>query len=448
MHNPSELNLNWNYAKEVVPFEKYLSDELMNMRTAKTQLLTKSGKSSESTDWVSYPKHLGLHAIEVQKHLVDEVQKHSNAVVIVGIGGSLLGAKAIYEALTHTYALSNAKKFHPTPLLFWAGHHLSQDELIELCEVLDGYSPSLVVISKSGGTTEPALAFRILKQYFDKRFSVPECQKRIFAITDEHEGSLLSLAKQNHYSTFAIPRGIGGRYSVFTSVGLFPLALAGIPVLEFMKGACHAQEICTHPDYNDFGNNPAILYAAIRNILYKNNYKIEALCTWTPKVKGVSEWWKQLFGESDGKDGTGIFPASANFTTDLHSLGQYFQDGERHLFSTHLKFHEHHLLKIPSSQLADGFDFLVGKDYSFAQEKAQEGTFLAHTHGKMPILLWEIPTLNAYWLGAWMYTNMFACGLGGYARGINPFNQPGVENYKNNMFSLMGKPGFERKNHG
>jgi glucose-6-phosphate isomerase len=217
------------------------------------------------------------------------------------------------------------------------------------------------------------------------------------------------------------------------------LALAGINVTDFVQGGIDAYEHCTNKDNNHYSNNLALCYAGIRNILYKNNYKVEALCSWTPKAKGIAEWWKQLFGESDGKDGTGIFPASANFTTDLHSLGQYFQQGERHLFSTHLKFKETNKVTIPKSDLKDGFNFLSNKDFSFVQEQAQQGTFLAHRDGKMPILIWNIPELNAYWLGNWMFTNMFACAVGGYARGIDPFNQPGVEDYKKNMFALMGK---------
>ena len=435
------LAFNWHKAQSVFPLQQHLENEAPNLILAKNSLLLKKGKSAEYTDWISFMKESALNTIEQQKSMVEKICKNSNAIVVIGIGGSLLGTKAIYEALTHSFALTNPNKRNEHPLLFWAGHHLAQDELIELCEALDGYSPSLVVVSKSGGTTEPALAFRILKQYLNNRFGNEETQKRIFAITDPANGTLLSIAKENNYPSFPIPKGIGGRYSVFTSVGLLPLALAGINVTEFVQGGIQAFENCTSTENNSMENNLALCYAGIRNILYKNHYKIEALCSWTPKAKGIAEWWKQLFGESDGKEGTGLFPASANFTTDLHSLGQYFQQGERHLFATHLKFCENNKVTVPESSLHDGFEFLAGKDYSYVQEKAQEGTFLAHTDGKIPILIWEIPSLNAYWLGNWMFTNMFACAVGGYARGIDPFNQPGVEDYKNNMFTLMGKHG-------
>ncbi len=329
---------------------------------------------------------------------------------------------------------------------------MAQDEPAELCDALDGFSPSLIVISKSGGTTEPALAFRILKNYLQSRFGEQETQKRIFAITDPSSGTLLSIAKENHYPYFTVPKGIGGRFSIFSSVGLFPLALAGIDVTDFVQGGIDALENCRQTSETPLQNNVALCYAGIRNILYRHNYKIEALCAWTPKAKGIAEWWKQLFGESDGKGNTGIFPASANFTTDLHSLGQYFQEGERHLFATHLKFAQETSLSktrpsltIPASSLKDGFDFLTGKELSDVQREAQAGTFLAHCDGKVPTLVWEIPKLNAYWIGHWMFTNMLSCAIGGYARGINPFDQPGVENYKTNMFALLGKPGVEQK---
>ncbi len=452
MSNSKSFFLNWTKANSVFPLETLLAQDTQNILSAKSMLLSKTGKSPEFTDWISFMREHALTTIERQKSFVEKISAKSDAFVVIGIGGSLLGTKAVYEALTHSFSQSNPKKLSGKPLLFWAGHHVAQEELIELCEALDFYSPSLVVISKSGGTTEPALAFRILKEYLEQRFGKVETAQRIFAITDPNNGTLLSLAKEHRYPYFPIPEGVGGRYSIFTSVGLLPLALAGINVTEFVQGGIDALENCTYQDNNSLNNNPALCYAAIRNILYKNNYKIEALCSWTPKAKGIAEWWKQLFGESDGKQETGIFPASANFTTDLHSLGQYFQEGERHLFATHLKFMSEvsHTKKtqkimIPRSDLKDGFEFLENKELSYVQQQAQAGTFLAHADGKVPTLVWEIPELNAYWLGFWMFTNMFACAVGNYARGINPFDQPGVEAYKNNMFALMEKKGFEQK---
>lgn len=454
MTNEKRLVLDWTKAHDVFPLEKHLANETQNLISAKKSLLNGSGKSPEFTGWIDYVSKDSSEALQSLKKQVDTICSHSDAVVVVGIGGSLLGTKAVYDALSHTYALVNPEAFHRRPLLFWAGHHIALDELTELLDALDSYSPSLIVVSKSGETTEPALAFRVLKNYLEERFGAQEAAHRIFAVCDPTSGTLLKIAKENNYPHFPIPKNIGGRYSVFTPVGLFPLAIAGINVTELIAGAKAAFEDCTSDKNHSLETNPALCYAGIRNILYKNDYKIESLCTWTPKLKSISEWWKQLFGESDGKDHTGIFPASAQFTTDLHSLGQYFQDGERHLFATHLRILDEYSLakgtikrriKIPASTSPDGFEFLTGQDLSFVQSQAQLGTFLAHSDGKVPTLVWEIPELNAFWLGYWLYTNMFACAVGGYARGINPFNQPGVENYKTNLFALIGKPDYTDK---
>ncbi|MES2616100.1 MAG: glucose-6-phosphate isomerase, partial [Bdellovibrionota bacterium] len=252
MSEKNSLSLHWNKANSVFPIEKHLENELNNLVQAKNDLLDKKGKSSEFTDWISFIKESAQATIEQQKPFVESISSHSDAIIVIGIGGSLLGTKAVYEALTHSFALSNAKEFHKKPLLFWAGHHLAQEELLELCEALESYTPSLVVISKSGGTTEPALAFRVLKQYLDNRFGIEAAQKRIFAITDPSNGTLLSISKKNHYPAFPIPQGIGGRYSIFTAVGLFPLALAGINVEEFVQGGLHAFEIFTSKENNSF----------------------------------------------------------------------------------------------------------------------------------------------------------------------------------------------------
>lgn len=452
--NEKRLVLDWTKVHDVFPIEKHLANETQNLISAKKSLISKSGKSPEFTGWVDYVEKDAFEALTSIKKQVDIICSHSDAVVVVGIGGSLLGTKAIYDALTHTYATVNQEAFHRRPVLFWAGHHVALDELTELLDALDSYSPSLIVVSKSGETTEPALAFRVLKHYLEERFGAQETSHRIFAVCDSTNGTLLKIAKENNYPHFSIPKNIGGRYSVFTPVGLLPLAISGINVTELLSGAKAAFEDAVSEKNHSLETNPALCYAGIRNILYKNNYKIESLCTWTPKLKSISEWWKQLFGESDGKDHTGIFPASCQFTTDLHSMGQYFQEGERHLFATHIRVLDEYTLakgtikrriKIPDSHLADGFDFVTGQDLSFVQTQAQLGTFLAHSDGKVPTMVWEMPELNAWWLGYWLYTNMFACAIGGYARGINPFNQPGVEAYKNNMFALIGKPDFAEK---
>ena len=444
------LVLDWTKAQDVLPLEKLLSDALPTLVQAKKSLLYGTSKGSDFTGWVKYVDSQAASTLTEVKKTVERICAHSDALVVIGIGGSLLGTKAIYEALTHSFAALNPTEFHRRPLLFWAGHHLANDEFTELLDALDLHSPSIVVVSKSGGTTEPAMAFRILKKYLSDRFGETEANQRIFAITDPETGTLLKIAKENQFPFFSVPPSVGGRYSVFTAVGLLPLAVAGVNCDELLAGAKQAMLDASADTNNSLETNIALSYAAIRNVLYAQNYKIEALCTWSPKLRSISEWWKQLFGESDGKDKTGLFPASALFTTDLHSMGQYFQEGERTLVATHLKIQDEYSLangsvkrklKIPDARLNDGFDFLTDSNLDAVQNEAQQGTFLAHADGGVPTLVWELPELTAYWLGYWLYTNMFACAVGGIARGINPFDQPGVEAYKTNMFALLGKPG-------
>lgn len=448
------LVLDWTKAHDVTPLEKELSNALPSLVAAKRALAKGEGKGSDFMGWVHYMTEQAPKQLAEIRKCVDTFSSHSNAIVVVGIGGSLLGTKAVYEALTHAFASLNPGEFHRRPLLFWAGHHVATDELAELLDALDNFTPSLIVVSKSGTTTEPALAFRVLKKYLDNRFGEKEARLRVAAITDPESGTLLKLAKEQNFPTFSIPRNVGGRYSLFTPVGLLPLAIAGIDVERFVGGARQASADALSDQNDSLETNVALCYAGLRNILYAQGYKTEALCHWSPKLRGVAEWWKQLFGESDGKDNTGLFPASAQFTTDLHSLGQYFQEGERHLFATHIRVVDEasvavgslkRVVSIPEAQLDDGFGFLAGEPITRVQYEAQQGTFLAHADGRVPTLSWELPALDAYWLGYWMYTNMFACGVGGLARGVNPFDQPGVEAYKNNMFALLGKPGHDGK---
>jgi glucose-6-phosphate isomerase len=449
----NRLILDWTKVQDVVPVEKELSNSFAQLTSAKKQLAQGEGKGHEFMGWVQGTLNDSPKVLKDIKNCVEMVGAHSNAVVVVGIGGSLLGTKAVYESLTHSFAQVQPANLHNRPLLFWAGHHVSTDELVELMDVLDGFSPTLIVVSKSGTTTEPALSFRILKKYLENRYGEKESSHRIVTITDPESGTLRKMSLEKKYPMFTVPRNIGGRYSIFTAVGLLPLAIAGIDVDALVAGAVQAATDCVSDKNDALETNVALCYAGIRNALYAKGYKIESLCSWTPKLKGIAEWWKQLFGESDGKNLTGIFPASANFTTDLHSLGQYFQEGERHMFATHMKIMREgsrtkgtlrRLVNIPSAGLDDGFDFLEGEDLGRVQNDAQLGTFLAHADGKVPTMVWELPELNAYWLGYWQFTNMFACGVGGLARGINPFDQPGVEAYKLNMFALLGKPGFEK----
>lgn len=443
------IALDWTKAHDVVPLERQLHDALPQLVTAKKTLVNATGKGADFMGWVHFVEDHAPALVQEVQTLAQRITSHSDALVVIGIGGSLLGTKAVYEALTHSFAMVNPQQLQRRPVLFWAGHHMATDELSELLDALDDFTPSLLVISKSGTTTEPALAFRILKQYLDSRFDPQESEARVFTITDPQSGTLLKLAQSHNYPALQIPKNVGGRYSLFTAVGLLPLAVAGINVAEFVEGARQAR-LDTISDKNEsLETNPALCYAAIRNSLYKEGFKIESLCHWTPKLRGVAEWWKQLFGESDAKGNTGLFPASVQFSTDLHSMGQYFQEGERHLFATHLRVLDESSLskgtqkrkiKIPQPGLADGFDYLTGCNLETVQGEALLGTSLAHADGGVPTLAWELPELSPFWLGYWLYLNMFACGAGGLARGINPFDQPGVEAYKQNMFALLGKP--------
>ncbi len=448
------LVLDWTKIQDVFPIESHLAQSHAGIVAAKKTLLEGTGKGNDYVGWVRYIADEAPKMLEAIKPVAENICSHSDAVVVVGIGGSYLGARAVYQALTHAYGHLNPSELTRRPLLFWAGNHMASEELAELLDALDLYSPSLVVVSKSGGTTEPALAFRILKGYLEDRFGKAESKERIFAITDPSDGTLNRLATAEGYPKFPIPKNVGGRYSLFTPVGLLPLAVAGVDVEQLVAGALQAFEDASSEKNNSLETNVALCYAALRNALYKNNFKIEALCTWSPKLTMIAEWWKQLFGESDAKGNTGLFPASASFTTDLHSMGQYFQEGERHMFATHIRVMDEYSIakgcvkrkvRIPSAGLNDGFEFLTDRELFYVQSEAQQGTLLAHADGKLPSMVWEIPELNAWWIGYWLYTNMFACGVAGYARGINPFDQPGVEAYKNNMFALLGKPGHAER---
>jgi glucose-6-phosphate isomerase len=443
------IALDWTKAHDVVPLERHLHDSMPQLVAAKKALVNGTGKGSDFMGWVHFVEDHAPRLLDDVRNLAQRISSHSDALVVIGIGGSLLGTKAVYEALTHSFALANPSQFQRRPVLLWAGHHVATDELSELLDLLDQFSPSLLVVSKSGTTTEPALAFRVLKQYLDDRFGGREAASRIYSITDPESGTLLKLSQTNGYPALSIPRNVGGRYSIFTAVGLLPLAVAGIDVNEFVEGARQARADTINDKNESLETNPALCYAALRNSLYKEGYKVESLCHWTPKLRGVAEWWKQLFGESDAKGNTGLFPASVQFTTDLHSMGQYFQEGERHLFATHLRILDESSLcrgaqkrkiRIPQAGLSDGFDYLTGQNLESVQSEALLGTSLAHADGGVPTMVWDIPELSAFWLGYWLYINMFACGAGGLARGVNPFDQPGVEAYKLNMFALLGKP--------
>ncbi|MBX9704574.1 MAG: glucose-6-phosphate isomerase [Silvanigrellaceae bacterium] len=442
------LALEWGGVEKVCSLQSSLDKLYPSLVECQKQLTTGVGKGADFLGWFDPQMALAQNIYQEQiREITKSILSYTNAAVVVGIGGSLLGTKAVYEALTHSFAPLLKQEEREKALLFWAGHHLASDELSELITILDHYSPALIVVSKSGGTTEPALTFRILKQYFEQRYSSQEIKKRIIVITDPQDGILLKIAQENQYQTLPIPKNIGGRYSVFSAVGILPLHLAGIHTDHLLRGAQKAyQDMVLASEQPSLSKHPAFCYAGIRYLLYKQGYKIESLCTWSPKLRAVAQWWQQLFGESDGKEGIGLFPTHTHFTTDLHSMGQYFQQGERHLFASHLCIdQEEENVIIPPSSLNDGFEFLAGKSLFEVQQQAQKGTFLAHADGKLPTLVWYLPKLSEFWLGYWLYTNMLACGLGGYLLKINPFDQPGVEEYKKNMFALLGKQGYQEE---
>ena len=400
-----------------------------------------NGLGNDFLGWVNLPDSITKENLDEISACAASLASLAQVIVVIGIGGSYLGAKAVLEAMSDSFAALHPKKEHPTVL--FAGQNLSEDYMYELIEAMKPYEIATIVISKSGTTTEPAVAFRILKKEIESRYGKAGAASRIVAVTDAKRGALRTLATQEGYKTFVIPDNVGGRYSVLTPVGLLPLAAAGINIGELVRGA---QEMAasTRPDV-PFEKNPAMLYAAARTALYRLGKKIEILASYEPKLLYVSEWWKQLYGESEGKDGKGLFPASVTLTADLHSMGQYIQQGERLLIETVVSVtRPHHQLAIESdSENLDGLNYLAGKRIHEVNYMAEMGTMLAHVDGGVPNIRIEMAELNEYYLGALLYFFEKACGMSGYALGVNPFDQPGVEAYKKNMFALLGKPGYE-----
>lgn len=403
-----------------------------------------SGAGSDFLGWVSLPSAVaaqrGLHEIIAA---ADRLRVVADAVVVIGIGGSYLGTRAVAEALGNPFMYLQRRR--PTPYMVYAGQNLSEDYMYDMLEALQEHSVGVIVISKSGTTTEPAIAFRILRREMERRYGKEGARERIIAVTDSSRGALKELAQKEGYTRFVIPDDVGGRYSVLTPVGLLPLAAAGVDISALMEGA-REMEAATAPDV-PFDRNPAAQYAAARNALYGKGYKVEILGSYEPSLQYIGEWWKQLFGESEGKGGKGIFPASVTFTADLHSMGQYIQQGERMLFETILSVEEPlHEVRIGIEKGdADGLNFLVGKRLSEVNRMAEDGVALAHYDGGVPNLRVSIPRRDAYNMGGLIYFFEKACGISGYMLGVNPFDQPGVEAYKRNMFALLDKPGYEEE---
>jgi len=402
-------------------------------------LYNKTGKGNDFLGWVNLPSEISFEEI---KNINNTAASFNNCevVVVVGIGGSYLGSKAVIDALSDNFVMLKERK---NPLIVFAGQNISEDYMTELRSMLANRSWGIVVISKSGTTTEPALAFRLLKTDIEKKYGKPEAAKRIVAITDKSRGALRTLATKEGYKTFIIPDDVGGRFSVLTPVGLLPIAIAGFDISQLIKGAVDMQGL-TKAEV-PFEENPSAIYAATRNALLRKGKCIEIMANYNPKLHFFAEWWKQLYGESEGKEGKGIFPASVDFTSDLHSMGQYIQEGTRNLMETVVSISK------PDSQIViekdsadlDGLNFLAGKRMDDVNKMAELGTILAHVDGNVPNIRIELPLLNEYYLGQLIYFYEIACGISGYLLNVNPFDQPGVEAYKKNMFALLEKPGFE-----
>lgn len=419
---------------------KQLSKETLS---AQRTLYQGDGQGNDYLGWLHLPSEITAQQIDDIEQAVAGLREKTEVLVVVGIGGSYLGARAVNDALAHNF--SHLKREQKAPHMLFAGQNIGEDYMHELLELLDERSYSIVVISKSGTTTEPALAFRILKNHLEKKLGIEEARDRIIAVTDSSKGALRQLADDEGYRSYVIPDNVGGRFSVFTPVGLIPLAICGVDIRGLVSGALEMSKRCD-PSVS-FEENPAAVYAATRNALYHSGKKIELLVNYQNKLHFVSEWWKQLYGESEGKEGLGIFPAAVDNSTDLHSMGQYIQEGERTLFETVISVEQtDHKVSIPGNPAnLDQLNYLEGKNIDHVNKMAELGTILAHLDGGVPNMRISIPALNARWLGQLLYFFENACGISGYMLGINPFSQPGVEAYKKNMFALLEKPGFEEE---
>ncbi len=403
-------------------------------------LINKSGKGNEFLGWVDLPSSTSAALVSKLMLVAKQLAQISEVCVVTGIGGSYLGARAVIEALQHSFASLLPAKGQP--IIIYAGHQLSADYMSDLNDLLEQKDYSLIIISKSGTTTEPAVAFRMLKSHLEKKYGKAGAQQRIIAITDKSKGVLKQLADREGYEQFVVPDDVGGRFSVLTPVGLLPIAAAGFDITALLQGARDMQQELTSKA--SATSNIALQYACARNACYQKGYFNEILVNYEPRLLYLTEWWKQLYGESEGKEGKGIFPAGVSFTTDLHSMGQYIQDGERKLFETVLSVTDsNRQLFVPNdTENADGLNFIAGKSLNEVNHKAELGTFMAHRDGGVPVMRIVISKINEYSLGQLLYFFEFACAISGYMLGVNPFDQPGVEAYKNNMFALLGKPGF------
>ena len=411
---------------------------------AKKLLLSREGAGNDFLGWIDLPVDYDKEEFARIKKAAKKIQEDSEVLVVIGIGGSYLGARAAIEFLRHSFYNMVSKEVRKTPEIYYAGNSISGTYLKHLIDVIGDRDFSVNIISKSGTTTEPAIAFRVFKEMLEKKYGKEEAAKRIYATTDKERGALKNLATEEGYESFVVPDDVGGRFSVLTAVGLLPIAVSGADIDKLMEGAAAGRKLALEAPYEE---NDAVKYAVVRNILHQKGKSVEILANYEPSLHYVSEWWKQLYGESEGKDQKGIFPASVDLTTDLHSMGQFIQDGSRIMYETVLNVEESQCEIVIGEEPVDldGLNYLAGKNMDFVNKSAMNGTILAHTDGNVPNLMVQIPRQDEYSLGELFYFFEFACGVSGYLLGVNPFNQPGVESYKKNMFALLGKPGYEKE---
>lgn len=437
--------INFDYSKAIGFLSQKEVDAMQPyVEVAHNMIHEKTGLGNDFLGWVDLPVNYDKEEFARIVKSAEKIKSDSDVLLVIGIGGSYLGSRAAIDMVSHSFRNNLSKDERKAPEVYFVGNNISSTYMMDLLDIIKNKDVSVNVISKSGTTTEPAIAFRIFKDYLEKKYGKEEAAKRIYATTDAKRGALRQLADEEGYETFIIPDDVGGRFSVLTAVGLLPIAAAGLDIEAMMKGASDAREEFSVADLK---TNHSYQYAVVRNVLHRKGKDIELLVNYEPSLHYVSEWWKQLYGESEGKDQKGIFPASVDFSTDLHSMGQYVQDGKRILFETVLNVENcKRNITIEEADVdLDGLNYLAGKTVDFVNHKAFQGTLLAHTDGQVPNLIVNIPQLDEYNFGYLAYFFEKACAISGYLLGVNPFDQPGVEDYKRNMFALLGKPGFEKE---
>ena len=439
----SKCKFDYSKAAKFIRDEESVSFEQITT-SAKEVLTSKSGQGNDFLGWIDLPVNYDKQEFARIKKSAKKIQEDSDVLLVIGIGGSYLGARAAVDFLRHGFYNNITKEQRGTPEIYYVGNSISSSYIQGLIDVVRDRDFSVNIISKSGTTTEPAISFRIFKEILEKKYGREEAAKRIYATTDKAKGALKNLSDEEGYETFVVPDDVGGRFSVLTAVGLLPIAVSGANIDQLMAGAASERKMALELPYEE---NDVLKYAAVRNILHRKGKSVEILANYEPSLHYLAEWWKQLFGESEGKDQKGIFPASVDLTTDLHSMGQFIQDGSRIMFETVLNIEQSKVsLELKEEPVdLDGLNYLAGKTVDFVNKSAMNGTILAHTDGNVPNLRIDIPEQNEFYLGQLFYFFEFACGVSGYISGVNPFNQPGVESYKKNMFALLGKPGYEKE---